>query len=412
MLNKILKIFPFVLYFFVLILISIGVFKYEDSSKGLKLFLIYSILFLFSVICIQYLFLKKYLTGFKNIIVWMTCRNLSLKHSLHLLILSLIIYLIIYYSFLGYIPILKALLSYDYYEIVKIRQYIPDESGSFFNYLNSFLLRSILPTGLVLLYINRSKHFKTLLILSSILALSLIQKSYIVLLMFPLIMILLLYKKWLQLFLASFFVVFCVYFLMIATNPALRNKEYILFGKTEKLIETHQNIATNVDNAQSGVILVFSSIAERVLVIPGFVVSQWSDLIPDKIPFSKGCSYRLLAKLMNCNFQNTALEIYNVLNPELVEKGIMGSVNAASFMQDYANFGYVGLFYSALILSTLLFFIKELFYDNLYIGISLNSVPILLLSSVSLSSTIVSGGWLLTLSIYMLFKSDFLIKKV
>ncbi|WP_158590351.1 LamG-like jellyroll fold domain-containing protein [Noviherbaspirillum cavernae] len=150
-----------------------------------------------------------------------------------------------------------------------------------------------------------------------------------------------------------------------------------------------------------------NSLLHRVLFVPGEVVGQWFAVIPDEIPFAQGCGYRPLAALLGCPHVNFSEAVYTLYNPYLVEQGVEGTMNAASFMEDYANFGMPGLVLGGMLLAVLLYGLGVLFAGRRRVGVALNIVPLMYLSSGALLTLLLSGGWLATLCLYAVFYDDF-----
>jgi len=141
----------------------------------------------------------------------------------------------------------------------------------------------------------------------------------------------------------------------------------------------------------------------RVLILPGEIVSEWFRLIPAEKPFLAGDGYRLVAKLRGHPFVNYSVDLYKVLYPEYVAQGLNGTVNVASFMYDYANFGTSGLILAGFLLALLLVIMELIFKDDLVGKMSINIFPILLLSSGALTTLLFSGGWGFLILMYYLF---------
>ena len=114
----------------------------------------------------------------------------------------------------------------------------------------------------------------------------------------------------------------------------------------------------------------------------------------------------MLAAVLECEHQNFPESVYAIYNRHLVDHGLQGTMNAASFMEDYANFGILGLVGSAVLMALLLYVLGMIFNGQRRIGIALNAVPILYLSSGSLPTLMISGGWLTSLLLFALFYSE------
>lgn len=144
----------------------------------------------------------------------------------------------------------------------------------------------------------------------------------------------------------------------------------------------------------------------RVVFVPGEVVGNWFAVIPVDLPFAYGCGYRPVAAMLGCAHQNFPQLVYSIYNRSLVKQGVSGTMNAAGFMDEYANFGLPGLIVSGVIMAVLLYLLGILFAGRRAIGIALNAVPLLFLSSGALLTLLVSGGWLTTLLLYVVFYSE------
>lgn len=147
-------------------------------------------------------------------------------------------------------------------------------------------------------------------------------------------------------------------------------------------------------------------IFHRVVFVPGEVVASWFAVIPSELDFAYGCGYRVLAILLECEHQNFPELVYALYNKSLVDEGLMGTMNAASFMEEYANFGFLGLAGSAVFMAVLLYLLGLMFYGKRCVGIALNTGPILYLSSGALLTLMVSGGWLTSLLLFALFYEE------
>jgi hypothetical protein len=96
-------------------------------------------------------------------------------------------------------------------------------------------------------------------------------------------------------------------------------------------------------------------------------------------------------------------ELYPILKPNYAKKGLSGTVNVASFVREYSNFGYLGLFLGGAIIALVLVFIDKIFlgYENFYY--SINLFPIFLFSSSSILTILFSGGWFVFILLFFIF---------
>jgi hypothetical protein len=95
--------------------------------------------------------------------------------------------------------------------------------------------------------------------------------------------------------------------------------------------------------------------------------------------------------------------MHDLLYPNFEKAGLHGSVNAASMMDFYANFSYLGLFLSALLHGFIFAIISRIFQGNPAAAISFNMGYILLLSSGAITTILFSGGWGAAVLLFVLF---------
>ncbi|VVE20234.1 hypothetical protein PEP31012_03111 [Pandoraea eparura] len=150
---------------------------------------------------------------------------------------------------------------------------------------------------------------------------------------------------------------------------------------------------------------VVAAMGDRIFLVPGRVVSQWFDAFPSTFSYEMGCGYRFVARLRSCQFINNTVRMYELTNPDLVNQGIVGTLNAAHFAEDYANFGILGVVLAGMLAVTVLGVVAGLLAEvGLPLFIVLNAPFVLTLSSSALHTAILSGGWLLMVLLAMLFR--------
>jgi len=110
-----------------------------------------------------------------------------------------------------------------------------------------------------------------------------------------------------------------------------------------------------------------------------------------------------LAGLLGCEYVPIPSKLYTAFYHDNVSQGMRGSLNAASFMTEYANFGPVGFLLSSL-LGAGLFAIIMLIYRDHPLALPLNLVLIVAAMETSLVTAVNSGaGWLLTTALFIIF---------
>ena len=104
----------------------------------------------------------------------------------YFLFFTTIVGIIIHFIDIGFIPIYKALQSADYYEIASIRKQANLLTNKKIRYLSSFLIKSIIPFLLIYLTISKKYKLYTIIyVIGIIYAFSLMQKSFIITILYP-----------------------------------------------------------------------------------------------------------------------------------------------------------------------------------------------------------------------------------
>jgi hypothetical protein len=83
-------------------------------------------------------------------------------------------------------------------------------------------------------------------------------------------------------------------------------------------------------------------------------------------------------------------------------------VNTASFMREYSNFGWLGLFLGCMMISFVLSMIQSLFVNDWKSMLALMGMPIILLSSTNVMTIFFSGGGALTILLYVVYRSHWM----
>jgi hypothetical protein len=315
----------------------------------------------------------------------------TLKILVDLMILFAIVFQVIHYILLKHIPIVTAAISTDYYGIAYIRQNIKELDSVFISYGSAFLLKSILPFGIFMLFSYDKKRFWFFTFVSIFYAVALMQKAFIISIFIPLMMSLLLDRKWIKsiLFLIVSFI--GIVFIVLVTNPELR-----------PINAAERPAKSRFKSVPSGEIA--SGIGDRIFKLTGKMVGNWFKYIPDTMAFQYGNSYRLVAKVTGKPYVDFSREIYKKTYVKETKMGFEGTATSAFFMYDYSNFGKFGLCIGGVLLALIFKFINKIFGDDVKSKIALNSLSILWLSSAALSTTLLSGGWALTIVLYFIFK--------
>lgn len=308
---------------------------------------------------------------------------------------------------LGQIPTLTALQSSDYYYVQHLRREITFIDSSFWRYGSSFLIRALMPFFLLWSFRTfKKKTFWIIAVLMVIYSVSLLPKSFVLIVLLPTIVYALLNKNFKSAFSLSGMVIGSLAFLVVVANPGLRMDKSKLEQNSPYKVESVPSTAT-VDSTKSKLRLTTEVLARRVLIVPGYVVGKWFECVPDSLPFLDGCGYRFIAGPKGCEFHNYPHELWQFVHPDYHAVGRKGTVNTASFMYDYVNWGWKGLVISGLILGLVLAFIENLFAQSFIAKISINALAVFWLTSTSLFTLLLSGGWGLMIALYAVFSRSF-----
>ena len=375
-------------YFFLLVffLLSIGVYQNSSTKHFDKLAIVLSS-FIF-VYLISSKFIKdKYL----DFIKFFNVKGLFLDIkflNLFLLIISITL-IILDMVVLGGPPIVKALSSSNLKSFCDIRENIHTDSSKIFVYLSSVNIKAILPFTLFhFIVLNKKKIFIPLILLAGLYGFSMMQKSFMFSVFFPAISYTLIQKKWLLSISLSSIILIGVFSLTVLLNKYIDDEE--------KIVKVPSNQPPFLFKLSKGLI-------KRVVIVPGETISQWFNVIPEKKPYLYGDGYPFIAKLRARKYIDYSKELYPILKPDYAKKGLSGTVNVASFVREYSNFGYLGLFLGGALIALVLVFIDKMFlgYENFYY--SINLFPIFLFSSSSILTILFSGGWFVIILLFFIF---------
>lgn len=376
----------FYFFFLVFFLLSIGVYQNSSTKHFDKLAIVLSsFIFVYLIsskfIKDKYLYFIKFFNA-KGLFLDIKFLNLILLMiSITLIILDMVV--------LGGPPIVKALSSSNLKSFCDVRENIHTDSSKIFVYLSSINIKAILPFALFhFIVLNKKKIFIPLILLAGLYGFSMMQKSFMFSVFFPAISYTLIQKKWLLSISLSSIILIGVFSLTVLLN------KYI--DDDEKIVKVPSNQPPFLFKLSKGLI-------KRVVIVPGETISQWFNVIPEKKPYLYGDGYPFIAKLRARKYIDYSKELYPILKPDYAKKGLSGTVNVASFVREYSNFGYLGLFLGGALIALVLVFIDKMFlgYENFYY--SINLFPIFLFSSSSILTILFSGGWFVFILLFFIF---------
>ncbi len=362
MINTIKTHIGYFLYQIVLLLIFIGVIKYSGFE-----YIHYLLIVLISFNLFYWIgdyFLKNKLDKINHKVITFFSK-INFKNSIYYLFgFSILIILFDIYFNTG-LPGFKIFGVEYLSEVVFLRENIHTNSPSVIKYLSGFNIRTILPFLILYFYITKNHIWLYIsLIIGALYSFGMLQKSFIIFMLIPTILYLLLQKKWL--FSAVLFsVIFINFYVIISTATSKIND----LTETEEVEIAQDEIKGDIPTP----LRVILGIRNRVVYLPGEIVSKWFEYIPEKKPFLYGRGYPVINHFYDEGYIDYNTELYRSFYPEHYEKGVQGSVNAATFMREYSNFGSTGLILSSLMVSVFLLFTKVLFknYFSLFVSINL-----------------------------------------
>ncbi|MCO4089682.1 MAG: hypothetical protein HEQ17_12385 [Limnohabitans sp.] len=146
------------------------------------------------------------------------------------------------------------------------------------------------------------------------------------------------------------------------------------------------------------------NLIDRFLFVPGRTGAIWIDLIPEKIPYGLGCGYKPIAVIIDCKFINFPVVIHQYVEVEMWENGIKGTMNSAEIFNGYANFGIWGAFIVGVVMACWIFIISIVFKNYQIFGFASMAPFIIMQSSVGLPVSLVSGGWLFSVALFLFLR--------
>lgn len=316
--------------------------------------------------------------------------------------------IIVHFIVLKGVPSIQAMSIDSSIDVALLRTSIKTESAGIMGYISSFNLRAFLPFLIFYFYLKNKKGWYWLLLLVGVFyAFSLMQKSYIICVLAPVLCYAFIRKDFLMGIKHIFLIGAVVFSLFKIANPDIR-RETEAPPEATMIISADSTDTIFIDKPEetkkvSANARLIQGLYKRLVYTPGEMISRWFDIIPNEKPFLYGDGYRIVAKLKNSEYHNYSAELYPLIRPRYAERNLKGSVNVANFVVDYANFGIAGLILSGIILSLLFIFVESLFEGDFKSKLSLNLYSLLIISSTALTTTLFSGGWFFILVLYFVF---------
>ena len=331
---------------------------------------------------------------------------------------------LVHFLLLGNVPVLEVLTVETDLGASIVRQQGYFGLPGFMRYASDYAVKAIGPALLLIAYYFRSRLFWMVLVIGVVYTLGLFARILPIILFLPLLVYLLLLRRWVHLAGAIAMVAALVGAITITSSIALRESTLHSIEKVmpeEKLSgvvrmpKTKDPLSAaplsaaplsadplSADHDWRRTSTLYA-LYERALVVPGQVIYQWFDYYDEPARREHGCGYPLLASWVGCSYVPVPSKLYAAFYSEQYDQGMRGSLNAASFMTEYANFGPRGLVLSAL-MAGCLFVAARVIYRNHPLALPLNLPLIVSVMEGNIVTAINSGaGWLVMTSIFLIF---------
>ncbi|MBE7366264.1 hypothetical protein [Ramlibacter pallidus] len=300
---------------------------------------------------------------------------------------------------LGYLPMVEAHRSDNDYEIARIRQEGYYSLARWQRYASDYAIKGVGPILLVLAAQYRSRLLYPALAVGLFYTTSLFVKANSVYLLLPLVFYFSFTRAWKKAALMALLIVVSVGINWTSSSPPVREDVARLMEFVEgKGMRKPRDIPT-ADSSLGDYpgAMVVASVRERLFIVPARVTAQWYFQYEEPERREDGCGYRLVARMLGCEYQHMPTKLYAIYHEDLVrERGLTGSLNSGSYIHDFANFGYVGVLAGA-VLFAFLFTALRYLCRNSPAALCLSLMPVLSLIEMPLSTVLNSGGWLLVI---------------
>lgn len=368
-LSALVKAHPYLTaYLFVYALLQVGLIYSSGLTYATPLFL----LFFIPLLALYGLFNKLNLP--------LTLPKPKFKHLEKYFFVFALAIMVIHLFWLGKVPFIEAWQATKLSDANSIRKLSSAGLPKWLHYTSTWSVRALLPaSALYFLYRKNYLGFFLSAGVGCLYGLALLQKSLIFWVGFPVIIYFFLNRKWWAGLLSSVVIGVLFVVAVFANNPQLHGGEHDLKPTLAKKSNTN---------------VVSEGLFKRIFIVPGKTMSMWFKHVPKDKPFLYGKDFGPYAKLTGQKTADYNLELYAIFYPDYAKQGVQGSVNTAHFMRTYANFGWWGLPFAAVLLAFFFQFLNIVHRKtNAALAFSLQIFPLLLLSSGSLLTLLFSGGW-------------------
>jgi hypothetical protein len=385
------------LYLIILLILNVGVIQFSGSTHLGKM----------AIVIVSFITFYLVFSKFSKQLALPTFSP-SLKDFIHkyghFILAGMCLFIVVLdLIYLNGLPGLKLFNTQTTTQVINLRNDIHSDSPSWMVYLSGFNIRCFFPFLLLVLFIGKRKYLFTFcLIIGAIYIFGFLQKSFIIFLLLPTIIYAVTQRK----FLVSLLLIA----VMIATISV------IIIGSSDKVNDDPNKNKTEqiekVSDDRPFALRIALGMSIRIFITPGEMVAAWFDNVPKNKHFLYGDGYPIIPRLKGTEYHDYNQELYPIIRPKYAERGFEGSVNCATFMREYSNFGSLGLVLSSFLLAFFFTAIRVIFKNAMGLNLALNMMFILMLSSTNLLTLLLSGGWFMTLMLFIIFKDSFALNKL
>lgn len=322
-----------------------------------------------------------------------------------------------HFALTGYVPMIEALSGGSELDVSIVRQGGYFDLPGFMRYASDYSAKALGPALLLVTYYFRSRLFWVVLAIGVFYSTGLFARILPIMLLAPLLLLMLTQQRWLHAVGISALLCFQLAFATAVASPVIREalqlpniadrarkagEEGAYFSPGDVKIPKNLKLPPKRPDDWRHTSIVYS-FYDRMLLVPGQVIDQWFQYYAEPERRERGCGYRLVAPMLACSYVPIPSKLYATFYEDNVAQGMHGSLNAASFMTEYANFGPAGFLLSAL-MGGLLFAAVSLIYRNHPLALPMNLSLIVIAMETSLLTAINSGsGWLVMTAIFIVF---------
>lgn len=319
-----------------------------------------------------------------------------------------------HFLLIGYIPIVTALRSNSDIGVSLVRQAGYFDLLPLMRYASDYCVKAVGPALLLITYYLRSRLFWGVLLIGSFYSMALFARALPLILLAPLLVYMLLTRRWFQAAAVVCLLTLMVGALISVSSITIREDlrktatEAIVLSDEARSVGKGYQAAPKLEAPPKAEqdwrrTSALYAVYDRALIVPGQVLEQWFYYYDRSDRREHGCGYRVLARLLGCDYVHIPTKLYAVFYQDNIAQGMKGSLNAASFMTDFANWGYAGLAASSL-MAGLLFALVALIYRDHPLALSMN-LPLIVAAMESNLMTAVNsgGGWLVMTLLFILF---------